>query len=154
MRKLRPVGTRVPEPLPSLTAVLPWDEHYVAEYTDSGTSALSLAIALTMAARPERKPAEVILPAYGCPDLIAAVVAQGAKPVLVDLQPESPWLDTGGVKSAITDTTVAIVAVDFLGLAEQLEPLSSICINAGIALIEDSAQCFPPAAVSRRYIRD
>lgn len=146
--KLRPVGSPVPRPEPALAVELPWSERYRTEFVDSGTSALSLAIACARAERPARTKPEVILPAYGCPDLVAATVAQGATPVLVDLEEDRPWLSLAGVRQALSEQTLAVVAVDFLGLPERLEALSAISREAGAALIEDSAQCFPPAAAA------
>lgn len=146
-RKLRPVGCRVPLPRKAGT-VFPWETRYSCEYTRSGTEALSLAVRLAIAERPDVQSPEVLLPAYGCPDLVAAVVAQGARPVLVDLaDDESPLMNAGGVVEAITGDTVAVIAVGFLGIPERLKSLSEVCRANELLLIEDSAQCFPPASV-------
>lgn len=143
--KLRPVGSRVP--LPEVNSGIPgfpWAAHYDLTTVNSGTAALSLAVALSIAGKGLPKKPEVILPAYGCPDLIAAVVAQGARPVLVDVTEGRPWLDLEAVQRALTENTVGIVAVDFLGIPERLVALKRIAEEAGVSLIEDSAQAFPP----------
>lgn len=146
--KLRPVGSPVPKTQTVDDFVPPWDEYYTALYTGSGTEALSLAVECAVAAKPAVARPEVIIPAYGCPDLIAAVVAQQATPVLVDFAPGLPVLDEEGIASSLNENTVAVVAVDFLGGYERLQALSRLCLDAGIVLIEDSAQCFPPASAS------
>ncbi|MFY3773144.1 DegT/DnrJ/EryC1/StrS family aminotransferase [Marinobacter salsuginis] len=146
--KLRPVGSPVPKPRAVDDFVPPWDEYYTALYTGSGTEALSLAVECALAAKPTVAKPEVIIPAYGCPDLIAAVVAQQATPVLVDFAPELPVMDEEAIASSLNENTVAVVAVDFLGGYERLQALSRLCLGAGIVLIEDSAQCFPPASAS------
>lgn len=141
--KLRPVGSRVPLPS-SETVPLPWSQNYTAKYCASGTDALALAIGLAVLKKPEVARPEVIIPAYGCPDLVAAILSQGACPVLVDLAPESPFMDSQGLRDAVTARTVAVVGVGLLGIPERLELLAKICEDHALALIEDSAQCFPP----------
>lgn len=146
---LRPVGSRIPSPQTPRprSEELPWGHHYHTEFLDSGTSALSLAIGLAIEASKVSGTPEVILPAYGCPDLVAAVVYQRAKPVLVDLDGAEPYMALSAVEKAVTANTVAIVAVDFLGLAENLTGIRSLINESkNIRLIEDSAQGFPPAS--------
>lgn len=108
----------------------------------SGTAALALAIEQAKVNRNVQSP-EVILPAYGCPDLVAACVHAKVKPVLVDLAPNSPWMQLEQVNDALTDNTVAILAVTFLGIKERLEDLRAIVAARPITIIEDSAQWFP-----------
>lgn len=144
---LRPVGSRVPEPDPGTgTGVRwPWEDNYDTWCMGSGTQALSAAVLLAVSRSGlEHSVPEVILPAYGCPDLVAAVVAQGARPVLVDTLPDCPFLDTEKLPNAFSDATVAVIAVGFLGVPEQLAVLASLCRQHDVWLIEDSAQCFPP----------
>lgn len=143
--KLRPVGSRVPLPQADCGVLAaPWAGHYDSVFVNSGTAALSLAVKLSVNGRRISQSAEVILPAYGCPDLIAAVVAQGARPVLVDLAKGRPWMNLVAVENAVTNNTVGIIAVGFLGIPERLFALRRIADKAGIMLIEDSAQVFPP----------
>lgn len=144
--KLRPVGSRVPLPGKGDKLEFPWEAYYRTEFMGSGTEALSVALAITLRRKPEVLSPEVILPAYGCPDLIAATVAQGAKPVLVDLMPDCPFMSDTGIREAITPSTIAVVGAGFLGIPERLELLAEICRENGLFLIEDSAQCFPPAS--------
>lgn len=146
---LRPVGSRVPSPVDGEpTEVFPWDERYHTEFVDSGTSALSLAVELSIASSTIPGTPEVILPAYGCPDLVAAVLFQGAKPVLVDLGSDSPCLSLGAFEQALTSNTVAVIAVNFLGFRENLEGIKAALNGRGVWVIEDSAQAFPPASAT------
>lgn len=108
----------------------------------SGTAALALAIEQAKVNNEVECP-EVILPAYGCPDLIAACMYAKAKPVLVDLAPNSPRMNLEHVKSAVTKNTVAILAVTFLGIRERFADLRKIVGERSISIIEDSAQWFP-----------
>ncbi len=134
-------------PLPaadSAVLVAPWAKHYDSVFVNSGTAALSLAVKLSVNSKQTRQTPEVILPAYGCPDLVAAVVAQGAQLVLVDLAEGRPWMNLEAVENAVTDNTVGIIAVGFLGIPERLFALRRIADKNDVALIEDSAQMFPP----------
>lgn len=151
---LRPVGSRVPRPMRGQGEPLPWQAQYSTWFMGSGTEALSAAVMLAIR-RSEVYVAgpQVILPAYGCPDLVAAVVAQGASPVLVDLMPDCPVMDLEKLVQAITEQTVAVIAAGFLGVPEQLAELGSICRSRNLWLIEDSAQCFPPDS-ARKPIAD
>src|SRR5690606_25588815 len=128
-----------------------WHSGYEAIFLDSGTSALSGAIKLAIDARKPAGTPEVLIPAYGCPDLISAIVAQGATPVLVDFIQNRPWMDLEKVEEAISANTVGIVAVNFLGIPERLPQLSAIAKHHSVHLIDDSAQCFPPVLTQETF---
>jgi len=151
--KVRPVGSFVPQPEHVDTLSLPWDDHYTTLFTASGAEALSMAVQAAITMKAVSGIPEVIIPAYGCPDLIAAVVAQNARPVLVDFAKDRPVMDVKGIRRALNSRTVAIIAVDFLGSYERLPQLANICSDNGVILIEDSAQCFPPSS-SRHGLAD
>lgn len=142
--KVRPVGSLVPRPKSVDYLPLPWEKHYTTVFTGSGTEALSLSVGAAIARKGSVGSPEVIIPAYGCPDLVAAIVAQGARPVLVDFIENQPVMDEKSIIEALSAQTVAIVAVGFLGFSERLSLLSEICRENALTLIEDSAQCFPP----------
>lgn len=149
--KLRPVGNRVPSYRPSESGKVNWHSGYEVVFLDSGTSALSVAVKLAIeSVKPVGTP-EVLIPAYGCPDLVSAIVAQGAVPVFIDLIPNRPWMDVERIRKAISGNTVGIVAVNFLGIPERLTQLSAIARQHGIRLIDDSAQCFPPVSTQEHH---
>lgn len=115
---------------------------YTPHFYSSGTAALAAAIIAAMKLKPTQHP-EVMLPAYGCPDLVSAAQYAGVKPVLVDLEPDRPWMDLAQLQHRIGPRTIAVVAVDLFGIPERLSQLRSIVEQAGALLIEDSAQSFP-----------
>ena len=115
---------------------------YRQSYFSSGTAALAAAITAAMRAK-DVKHAEVILPAYGCPDLVSAVIYAGARPVLVDLEPDRPWMDLEQVLAHINACTVAIVAASLFGISERIALLRPIAEQFNAIIIEDSAQAFP-----------
>ena len=112
-------------------------------WLNSGTAALSVACSIARSARPEIESPKVIFPAYGCPDLIAAAIFAGVKPVLVDIGSEDPGYNIEALEQALSHQVVAVVAVNFLGLRERLESIKALTEPRGILLIEDRAQSFP-----------
>jgi dTDP-4-amino-4,6-dideoxygalactose transaminase len=121
----------------------------------SGTAALSAAILACVNLSDHRaQDTEIIIPAYACPDLVSAILYAGAKPVLVDLEPNSPQLSISQLKGSITENTVAVIAVNFLGLQEKATQLRQICSDHGIFLIVDSAQWFPKSINTQSWVGD
>ena len=119
----------------------------------SGTAALAAAICAAIKLKNIKK-AEVILPAYACPDLVSAIIYAGAKPVLVDLESERPWMDLSQLETAINSNTVAVVAVNLFGIAERWSQLAGLTKQHDIVLIEDSAQYFPGADEVQKWHGD
>lgn len=108
----------------------------------SGTAALAQAIT-ECAARSRATAPEVIIPAYGCPDLVAACVHASVYPRLVDVT-DSRWsYDHEALKSSMSSNTAAIVTVNLLGLGDGSAALLPLCRERGVPLIQDSAQYLP-----------
>jgi dTDP-4-amino-4,6-dideoxygalactose transaminase len=123
---------------------LPSFQGYRAIWVNSGTAALALALTLARLRQPHIDLPEVVVPGYGCPDLIAAALHAGVCPVLCDVGPHDPGYDLGALESAISANTIAVVAVNFLGIRERLEDIRQILVAKNDALlIEDDAQWFP-----------
>lgn len=119
----------------------------------SGTAALAAAIRAAMKRKQVGQP-EIILPAYGCPDLVSAAVFAGARPVLIDLERDRPWLDLEQMTQHISAQTVGIVAVDLFGIPERLKALQELANSVDAVLIEDSAQAFPDSGESNIWQGD
>lgn len=115
---------------------------YQARYYASGTAALAAAIIAAKRLKDVDSP-EVILPAYGCPDLVSAAIYAGARPVLVDLEVDRPWMDLGQLSARISSHTVAIVAANLFGISERVPEIRPFARQVGAVVIEDSAQAFP-----------
>jgi dTDP-4-amino-4,6-dideoxygalactose transaminase len=117
---------------------------YRPHWVQSGTAALALGLMAAKAARPGLRNPSVILPAYGCPDLIAAATYAGLQPVLVDIDVDDPGYDLDALARAIDADTVAVVAVNFLGIRERLTAIRDVlAAHPDVLLIEDNAQWFP-----------
>ena len=115
---------------------------FTVNWYGSGTSALAAAVSAAISRKPVPAP-EVLVPAYTCPDVISAILFAGAKPVLVDLVAQRPWLDLDAVDRCMNRNTVAIVAINFLGIRERIASLRAKAAASDAVLIEDSAQSFP-----------
>ena len=101
----------------------------------NGTAALEI----TMAALDIGPGDEVIVPDFTFVATASAVLFANALPVLVDVLPGTYCLDPRLAEAAITPRTKAIVAVHMGGHPADLDALSELARQKGIALIEDSA---------------
>jgi dTDP-4-amino-4,6-dideoxygalactose transaminase len=110
-------------------------------FYDSGTSALASAVLAAKKIKKVKYP-EVILSAYGCPDLASAVIYAGCKPVLIDLAPDKPWMDIDELLKNVSENTIAVISVDLFGISERFDELLNITKQKKIILIQDSAQKF------------
>jgi perosamine synthetase len=70
----------------------------------------------------------------------APIVHLGAKPVFVDILPDSWCIDPGLAEAAITPRTKAIIAVHLYGNLCDLDRLLAIGDRYGIPIIEDAAE--------------
>jgi perosamine synthetase len=70
----------------------------------------------------------------------APVAYLGAKPILVDVLPDSWCLDPAQVEAAITPRTKAILAVHLYGNLCDMEALLAIGARHGVPVVEDAAE--------------
>lgn len=70
----------------------------------------------------------------------APITYLGAKPVLVDVLPDSWCLDPAAVEAAITPRTKAILAVHLYGNLCDMDALGAIARQHGLPIIEDAAE--------------
>jgi dTDP-4-amino-4,6-dideoxygalactose transaminase len=68
------------------------------------------------------------------------VARLGARPVFVDIEPESFNIRPDLIEAAITKSTKAIIPVDLFGQLCELEKISAIAQRHGLILVEDAAQ--------------
>jgi dTDP-4-amino-4,6-dideoxygalactose transaminase len=102
----------------------------------NGTDALELALR-AVGVTPG---GEVILPANTFIATAEAVSRIGARPVLVDVDPEHLLIDPARVADAITARTQAVVPVHLFGQIAPVEDLVEVVVPAGIPIVEDAAQ--------------
>src|SRR5216110_244079 len=82
---------------------------------------------------------EVIVPSFTFVSTANAFVLRGAKPVFVDIRPDTLNLDERLLGHAITPRTKAIVPVHYAGVACEMEAIVRLAERHGIAVIEDDA---------------
>lgn len=104
------------------------------------TSSCTGALHMSMAALGIGPGDEVIMADTNWIATAAPIVHLGAKPVFVDILPDSWCLDPGLVEQAITRRTKAIVAVHLYGNLCEMDKLLTIGEKHGIPVIEDAAE--------------
>ena len=131
-------------PMLSMGPKLEAFEHALADYvgvahavgTNSGTSALHLIVrALGLGAGDE-----VITTPFSFIASANCLLFEGARPVFVDIDPESLNLDVSRIETAITAQTRAILAVDVFGHPADWDELERLARLHNLLLIEDSAE--------------
>jgi dTDP-4-amino-4,6-dideoxygalactose transaminase len=70
-----------------------------------------------------------------------AIMEAGARPVFVDVEPETGNLDASLVEAAITERTRAIMPVHLYGQMCDMRALRKIADQYGLRIIEDAAHC-------------
>jgi perosamine synthetase len=103
---------------------------------NTGTSALHLAITGTGIKHGH----EVILPSFTFVATAEVVAMDGAKPVFVDIDPETYNISPRKIEEAITKKTEAIMTVDLYGLPADMQPIREIADKHGLTIVEDSCQ--------------
>src|SRR5215471_19081747 len=103
--------------------------------TTSCTDALELS-ALLLDIRPGD---EVLLPSFTFVSTANAFVLRGARPVFVDIRPDTLNLDPDLLSSAITSKTKAIVVVHYAGVGCEMDRICSVAENSSLAIVEDNA---------------
>jgi dTDP-4-amino-4,6-dideoxygalactose transaminase len=103
--------------------------------TTSCTHALEMAALLV-----ELEPGdEVICPAFTFVSSVNAFVLRGARPVFVDIRPDTLNIDERLIEAAITPRTRAIVVVHYAGVACELDAIEQVASRHGVTVIEDNA---------------
>ncbi len=68
-----------------------------------------------------------------------SILYTGARPVFVDIDPETFTIDPAKIEEAITDKTKAIMPVQLYGQAADMEPIMKIAKEHDLIVIEDAA---------------
>jgi len=83
---------------------------------------------------------EVITTPFSFIATATSIIACGAKPVFVDVDPFDLNLDPNKVEAAITDATKAVMPVHIFGHPARIAELEELCADNELALVEDAAQ--------------
>ena len=103
---------------------------------NSGTSALHLGL-LALGVQPGD---EVITVAFTFAATVESILYCGARPVLVDIDPDTLVMDVSKAEAAITGQTKAIVPVHLYGNPVDLKSLKEMADQHGVPILEDACQ--------------
>jgi perosamine synthetase len=81
---------------------------------------------------------EVIVPAITFAATANCLAALGAKPIIVDVEPDTLLIDVAGIEKHFTSNTKAIIAVDYAGQPCNYELLQKVADRHGLNVIADS----------------
>ncbi len=104
----------------------------------SGTDALHLSIDALGIGEGD----EIITTPFTFFATVEAILYTGAKPIFVDIEPDTFNLDTSQIEAQITENTKAIMPVHLFGQMADVEKISEIAKKYGLKVIEDCAQSF------------
>jgi dTDP-4-amino-4,6-dideoxygalactose transaminase len=103
--------------------------------TPSGTHALEMAAVLSDVGSGD----EVIMPSWTFVSTAAAFTLRGARPVWVDVRPDTLNLDEALVEAAVTERTRVVVAMHYGGIGCEMDALAVIAARHRLTLVEDAA---------------
>ncbi len=82
---------------------------------------------------------EVIIPSFTFVSTVNAFVLRGARPVFIDVRPDTLNLDEQQLERLITPRTRAIVPVHYAGVACEMDTILAIANQHHIPVVEDNA---------------
>ncbi len=102
----------------------------------SGTAALEMAAILCDLSPGD----EVIVPSYTFVSTVNAFVLRGAKPVFIDIRPDTMNMDETKIEDLITERTKVICPVHYGGVACEMDTIMEIAEQYNLLVVEDAAQ--------------
>jgi UDP-2-acetamido-2-deoxy-ribo-hexuluronate aminotransferase len=112
----------------------------------SGTSALQIAL-MALNIRPGD---EVITSPFSFFATVEVILLLGAKPIYVDIDPQTYNLDATILEQSVGPNTKAIIPISMFGQCADMDKINSIAETFGIPVIEDAAQSFGALYKGRR----
>ena len=82
---------------------------------------------------------EIIVPSFTFVSTVNAFVLRGAKPVFIDIRPDTLNMDENQLEGLITEKTKAIIPVHYAGIGCEMDIIMNIANKYDIPVIEDNA---------------
>ena len=82
---------------------------------------------------------EVVIPDFTFVSSVNAFVLRGAKPIFLDVRPDTLNLDESKLEAVLTPRTKAIVPVHYAGVGCNMDSIMDVAKRHNIAVIEDNA---------------
>jgi len=106
---------------------------------NSATSAMHVALAAIGVGEGD----EVVTTTMTFTSTVHVIEHQRARPVLVDVEPDTLNIDPKKIEAAISSTTKAIMPVHLYGHPADMDPIYDLAQRHGLAVIEDAAHSLP-----------
>jgi perosamine synthetase len=113
----------------------------------SGKAALTVALKALKALSSRR---EVVIPAYTCFSVPAAIVHAGLRPALCDIDASTFDFDHVLLERALTDDTLCVIAHHLFGIPSAIDRVRALCQARHTFVIEDAAQAMGTESGGRK----
>jgi len=132
-------------------------EQGIAEYVgvrhaiavSSGTAALHLIVRALGIGQGD----EVLVPSFTFAASVNSILYEGARPVFVDIEPDTYNIDPGDALRKVSSKTKAIMAVDVFGHPAEWDDILSIAERYGLLVVDDSCEALGAEYKGRRVGR-
>jgi perosamine synthetase len=117
--------------------------------TSSGRAAMTVILQAMRATAEDSGRDEVVVPAYTCYSVPAAIERAGLRPRLCDIDPATLSLDADRLRAQDFSRVLAVVSSNLYGLPNDLAAIETICRERGVYFLDDAAQALGARVADR-----